>query len=185
RFLILFFFRRRVMYRWLLACATVAVVYCPRVAGADAFDHYINTVLTKVPESAGVKEIKQLTPALIAEHSRVLPGTTAAFIVVKTNGDRFGKLLVQAARQKLSDTASLPILFIERFVTYKDGEERAIQADGQNVRLFNDFLFNLDLGQVVPAAVGGDLRFVTAQGKSYAEPVGKAKLYLITKPLPE
>jgi hypothetical protein len=51
--------------------------------------------------------------------------------------------------------------------------------------LFQDFVFNLDIGQVVPPKVGGDLRLVVANGKFYAEPTGKAAFYLITKPLPE
>src|SRR5207245_551369 len=127
---------------------------------------------------------KQLPPALIGEFSRVLPGSTGAFLVVKTNEGRFAKLLVHAARQKVSGK-TVPILLIERFVTFRFDEERAVQAEGQNVRLFQDFQFNLDIGQVVPASVGGDLRFVVEGDKVYTEPVGKAKLYLVTKPLPE
>src|SRR5207245_343278 len=69
--------------------------------------------------------------------------------------------------------------------TYKEGEERTVLAQGQNVRLFDGFQFNLDLGQVVPAAVGGDLRFVAAEGKVALRPVGKAEMFLLTKPLPE
>jgi len=38
---------------------------------------------------------------------------------------------------------------------------------------------------VVPEKLGGDLRFVNDGGKAYLEPLGKAKLYLLTKPLPE
>jgi hypothetical protein len=34
---------------------------------------------------------------------------------------------------------------------------------------------------VVPEAVGGDLRFVAEGDKVYAEPVGKAKLYVVTR----
>jgi hypothetical protein len=155
----------------------------PFEALADPFDNYINTVLAKVPSAAGVKEVRQLTPTLIADNDRVLPRTTGALIVVKTNEGRYCKLLVQDARQKTSPTASVPILLIERYVTYKEGEEQAIQVRGRNVRLFSDFQINLDIGQIVPASVGGDLRFVSAGDKTYAEPVGKAKLYLLTKPL--
>ena len=56
---------------------------------------------------------------------------------------------------------------------------------GKNVNLFPGFRFNLDLGQVVPEELGGDLRFVVDGDKTYLEPLGKAKLYLVTKPLPE
>jgi hypothetical protein len=151
----------------------------------DAFDRYINVVLTRVPEAAGVQEVKQLTPGLIADHGQVLANTPGAFVAVKTNEGRWCKLLVQAARQKTTQTTSVPILLIERFVTYKEGEERAVQVEGKNVRLFDGFQFNLDIGQVVPASVGGDLLFRFEKGKAAAEPVGKAKMYLLTRPMPE
>jgi len=105
--------------------------------------------------------------------------------VVRTREGRWSKLLVQPARQKLPDKTTVPILLIDRFVTYKEGEERTVLVQGKNVRLFDRFQFNLDLGQVVPASVGGDLRFVAAEGKTYLEPVDKAELFLLTKPLPE
>src|SRR5207302_8770082 len=76
-------------------------------------------------------------------------------------------------------------LLLDRYVTYREGQERAVQAGGQNVTLFAGFHFNFDIGQVVPAALGGDLRFVADGGKVHAEPVGKAKFYLLTKPPPE
>lgn len=60
-----------------------------------------------------------------------------------------------------------------------------MHAEGKNVRLFADFHFDLDLGQVVPAALGGDLRFVNQGEDSYVEAVGKAEMYLVTEPLPE
>ncbi len=168
--------------RFLAALVLTAV---PSALWADAFDNYTNPVLAKVPAAPGVKEVKQLTPGEIADNARVLPSTTAAFVVVKTNDGRFSKLLIQAARQKTAESASVPILLIERYVTYKEDDERAVQVEGKNVRLFGGFLFNLDIGQVVPASVGGDLRFVVEQGKARVEPVGKARMYLVTKPLAE
>jgi hypothetical protein len=163
----------------------LALLTVPRSARADAFDNYINKVLTKVPDAVGVKEMKRLTPGIIADNGQVLAHTAGALIVVKTNDGRWSKLLVQAARQKVADNSTVPILLIERFVTYKEGEERAIQVEGKNVRLFDGFQFNLDIGQVVPAGVGGDIRFFVDKGKHATETVAKAKLYLLTKPMPE
>jgi hypothetical protein len=58
-------------------------------------------------------------------------------------------------------------------------------ASGKNLYLFPGFRFSLDLGQVVPEGIAADLRF-TAEGDTIAaEPVGKAKIYLLTKGLPE
>src|SRR6476661_1797450 len=117
---------------------------------------------------------------MIVDHDRVLPKAGAAFLVVRTNGDRLAKLLVLAAKQKVDADKAVPILLIERFVTYKEGEERQVLADGKNLSLFNGFRLSLDQGQVVPAEIGGDLRFVVDGDKVYAEPVGKAKLYVVT-----
>jgi hypothetical protein len=165
-----------------------AALFALQFAGAlraDGFDHYVNPILAKAPGSAGVQAVTRLTPASMAEHDRVLPGSNAAFAIVHTNDDRYAKVLLQPARQKVDADKSVPIVLIERFVTYKEGEERTIQASGKNVYLFPGFRVNLDIGQIVPAELGGDLRFVAEGDKVYIEPVGKAKLYLLTKPLPE
>ena len=164
-----------------LCCLSLlAALFASGAVRADAFDYYVNPVLAKLVESKNVKEIKQLTPNLIVEHDRVLPRETSAFVVVRTNGGRYARLLVQAARQRVGDK-SVPILYIERFVTYKEGEEQTIQASGKNQSLYAGFRFSLDLGQVVPEALGGDLRFVVDGDKVATEPLGKAKLYLVTK----
>ncbi len=91
---------------------------------------------------------------------------------------------MQPARQKVA-SASLPILLIERYVTYREGEERAIHEQGKNVRLFHDARFSLDIGQIVPKEVDADLHFVAEGDRVYLEPVGKAELYIVTKHLPE
>jgi len=156
-----------------------------RSSRADTFDNYTNPILAKVPGAAGAQEIKQLTPDMIADHDRVLPGTSAAFLVVKTNDSRWSKLLVLCARHKIDDKRSLPILLIDRFVTYKEGDERAVAAAAKSVYLYAGFRLNLDIGQVVPEEAGGDLRFVASGDKIHVEPLGKARLYLLTKPLSE
>jgi hypothetical protein len=168
--------------RFFFAAALLLATF--QLAHADAFDLYTNDLLGKIPKADGVRQVNELTPEMLVEHQRVLPDTRPAFIVVKTNEGRFSKLLVQAGGQRIGDT-TLPILVVERFVTFKEGEERTILAEGKNVRLFQDFHFNLDLGQVVPATVGGDIRLVVTENKTYVEPIGKAEIYLVTKPLAE
>jgi hypothetical protein len=158
---------------------------CHPVRGADVFDRYVNPVLARLVEAKETKEIRQLTQSMIVENDRVLPRAAAAFLVVKTNQGRYAKLLVQVARQKIDGEHSMPMLLVERYVTYKEGEERAVQTRGQNLSLFPGFRFSLDLGQVVPEELGGDLRFVSEGGKTYTQPLGKAKLYLVTKALPD
>src|SRR5262249_10743090 len=168
--------------------SVLSLCLCASVVGslrADAFDLYTNPMLAKVPGAAGVQEIKHLTPALIADNDRVLSGISAAFLAVKTNDGRWSKLLVQSAKQKLDDKRSLPIVLIERFVTFKEGDERAVMATSKNVYLYAGFRLNLDIGQIVPEAAGGDVRFVVNGENVHLEPLGKAKLYLLTKPLPQ
>lgn len=152
---------------------------------ADAFDHYTNLILDKVPAATGVKKVDAVTQDMLVEHARALPGITAAFVVVKTNEGRMCKMLVLPARQKVSEKVSVPILLIERFVTYREGEERTILAQGQNVRLFADFRFNLELGQVVPGSVPADVNVVVKGDAVQLEPIAKAELYLVTRHLPE
>jgi hypothetical protein len=152
---------------------------------ADAFDDYTNPLLVKASESNAVKEMKQVTPDDLLNNDRVLKGVDGALLIVKTNGGRNAKLLAHPAAQKTDATHSVPTLLIDRYVTYKEGEERTLLATGKNLALFPGFRLSLDMGQVVPEALGGDLRFVVDGDKSYVEPVGKAKLYLLTKALPE
>jgi hypothetical protein len=154
-------------------------------ASADSFDNYTNPLLAKLAQSANAEKVKQLTPEQMVEHSRALPGLTACFLVVKTNDGRMAKLLVQPARQKITVDESMPILLIERFVTFRDGDEKTILSQGQNVRVFDGFRFHLDLGQIVPEKLGGDLRFVVNGDKVYVESLGKAQMFLVTKHLAE
>jgi len=168
-----------------LGLAMVVALVSTGQARADAFDNYTNPLLALVPKAKTAEVVRQLTPELMVKHSRALPNITATFAVVKTNEGRYSKLLLQAARQKVAGDETVPILLIERYVTYREGEEKTIHAQGQNVRLFGDFRFNLDIGQVVPKGVDADLHFVAEGDKVYVEPVGKAELYLVTKHLPE
>ncbi len=168
------------MRRFLLFGVASALLFTTP-AHADQFDRYNNPLLGKLAESACVQEIKQLTPQLLAEHSK-LTDSGGAILVVKTNGGSNAKLVVQEARQRAGE-ATVPMLLIERFVCFKPEQDQAKQAAGQAVHLYGGFQFSLDLGQVVPAEVGGDLRFVAQGTWGYVEPVAKAKLYLVTKHL--
>jgi len=156
-----------------------------RSVHADSFDNYTNTILEKLPSAAGVQKITKLTPELMVQHSRVLPGITGTFLVVRTNEGQWSKLLVQPAGQKIDQENFAPILLVDRFVTFLAGTEKAVHTRGQNVRLFGGFRFSLDIGQVVPEQVPADLLVTAKDNVVQAEPAGKAELYLITKHVPE
>jgi hypothetical protein len=170
-------------HRFWPACFICLVASAP--VRADAYDWYVNATLAKASASDKAQEIKELTPRLVGVNGRALPGVSGAFLIVKTNEARWAKLLVQAARQKVDAEKSIPMLLVDRFTTYKEGEERTIQASGKNVSLFNGFRLSLDLGQVVPEELGGDLRFVVDGDKIFTQPVGKAQLWLLTESLPD
>ncbi len=161
------------------------IFLAPAASYADAFDNYINPILAKVPAAKDVEKITKLTPADMVANSRTLPGINAAFIVVKTNDERYARLLVMPGEQKIGPKKFTPIIIIQRYVTYREGEERVVHASGQSVHLFSDFRFNLDIGQVVPKDVGADLRVGVDKDGMFLEPVGKAEIYLVTKHLPE
>jgi hypothetical protein len=169
-------------------CIPLTVLAClvaVRPARGDAFDHYVNPVLAKALSNEHVKELKELTPDDIGDNDRVLKNIPAAFVIVRTNENRLAKLLVLAARQKVVGTdRAIPMLLIERYVTYKEGEEQTILASGKNLALFPGFRLNLDLGQVVPEELGGDIQFVVDGDKVATRPLGKAKLHLVTKAIP-
>jgi hypothetical protein len=168
--------------------SVLAALSCLALAGfarADAFDEYTNPLLNKAAASDVAKEMKQATDDDLLNNDRVLNGVDGTVLIVKTNDGRNAKLLVHPARQKTDAEHGVPTLYIDRYVAYKEGEERTVQTSGKNLALFPGFRVSFDMGQVVPEDLGGDLRFVVDGGKSWAEPVGKAKLYLLTKPLPE
>jgi len=154
---------------------------------ADAFDHYTNAILEKAPRAEGVQEIKKLTPDLVLENNRIIPDVASAFLVVQTNDGRLSRVLVQAGRKRLNDEkkTQVDIMVLDRFVTYKAGTEKAVQVQGGNVLLFDGFQFSLDLGQVVPDTLTPDLRYVANDKETFLEPVGNARMWLLTKALPE
>jgi hypothetical protein len=170
------------MYSTLLVAALLAP--SPSVA-PDQFDYYINPVLTKAIEKEHAKEFKRVGDKELGDNDRVIPGAGSACLLVKTNDGRNAKLLCQIARQKISGDKFAWMLLIERYVTYREGEERAIVTSGKNLSLFAGFRLSLDLGQVVPEEIGGDIRFVVDGAKMYIESVGKAKLYVLVKPVPD
>jgi hypothetical protein len=164
-----------------LLTAAVLLLTLP-AARADTFDRYTNPVLGKATDNLpGVQEVKRV-PAEELARAQVLPETSSALLIVKTNGGRYAKVLAQPAQQK-AEKGTVPMVLLERFACFKPEQDQALEADGRNVRLYPGFLFSLDLGQVVPAEVGGDLKFVVADGAQALEPVGKARLFLVTKPV--
>ena len=171
------------------ALTLLAIAAFALPARADHFEHYTNPVLAKAVEDGKyVKQQKELTSDQIGEMGNVLGDNAAAFLIVKTNEDRWCKLLVQPARQRVGKEQQVPMLLIEKYVTYKESNERTVKAKGENLHLFPGTRLHLDLGQVVTEKLGGDLQVVEDEKDKLAftvKPIGNAKLYVLTKPIPE
>src|SRR5262245_34596074 len=72
----------------------------PVPAHADVFDRYTNSILGKAAEAEGVQVPAKITPQLLSESGRVIPGSSSALVIVKTNGGRNAKVMLQIARQR-------------------------------------------------------------------------------------
>jgi hypothetical protein len=105
---------------------------------------------------------------------------------VVTNENRHAKLLVRPGKQRFGTEQVAPVILVERYVTYKEATERTVKAKGDNVQLYADSRLQLDLGQVVPEKLGGDLVATDAKngGSLVLKPVNKAKLFVVTKAIP-
>ena len=171
------------MTRHLLAIT--AVLLGVAASRADQFDLYTNEVLAKAIEDKALKDVPQLTQTEIAQYGDILSDSTATMLIVETNDHRFAKLLVRPGRQKIG-TKTVPMLIIEKYMTFKEATERTIRARAHDVHLYPGSRLNLDLGQVVPASLTADL-LLEADEKdalSYTlKPQEKAKLYVLAKPV--
>jgi hypothetical protein len=153
---------------------------------ADAFDRLTNPVLHQAIDSANAQEVKSLTSEMAFQHDRTLPGVVGAVLIVRTNEGRYAKLLVQWARQKLADGKSMPMILIDRYSCYREGEERALNASGQNLSFFPGFRLSLDIGQLVPPELAADLICKQQDNAAVLETLGKAKLFVMRgSPLPK
>lgn len=152
------------------------------ITHADTFDRYTNTVLSKAIESPQVLEIDKLLPGQVVKHNTLFQETGGVLLIIKTNHGHFAKVLVQFARQR-NQQETVPMVLLERATAYKVGQERAIQAFSATVHLYDGFQYSFDLGQVVPASMGGDVCYRHTVEGGYLEAVGKARMYLVTKHL--
>ena len=164
---------------------TISLIGTAMGQGADRFDSYSRPALIKLLSGSGVVTRKSVGVSDLIDNDRVLPKQTASVLIVKTNGNRLCKLQVVAGRQKVNDTLQLPVLIIEKFATFKDGEERAISASGSSLAVYSGFRLNLDLGQIVPNDLPADLEVKSDNGRLFVQSSGKSEIWLVTAPLPD
>lgn len=131
------------------------------VSGQDSFDRLTRPTLLKWSESDSFSPVKEeISSKDLATIEGRFRDQNGAFLLVKTAGGHWARLLVQQARQKIDSEKSVPILMLDRYATSMDGEERALIQSGKEVRLFAGFRYSLDLGQVVPPELPADLEIM-------------------------
>ncbi len=125
------------MYRYHFLLIVFVFFILPDFVNADTFDEYTNIVLKKMVENDFCREIDSLTLKEISDLDPVLLGIQAGFIIVRTNEGRYSRALVQFARQKIDANNATPMILLERFTTYREGEEHpgARRPGGQQGRI--------------------------------------------------
>lgn len=144
---------------------------------ADAFDRHTSKWLAK--GIAKQQPRKSLSLEQAGELKTIDAGIGSPCIVVKTNDGNLTKALLAWGYRRGKGNKLIPVLLIERYVTYRANRGDTAAAAGKDVMLFAGFTFNFDIGQVVPAGQGGDIRLTD---KATIEPVGKAELFGLNGP---
>ena len=159
--------------RILIPAACAALMLASTVDAADVFDRH-TTGFLKIG-IAGKKPVKSLTLREAGRLKTLSADIGSPCIVIRTNDGNLTKALVgwgfRRGKGKL-----IPVLLIERFVTYRQNRGDVAAAAGKDVMLFAGFNFNFDIGQVVPAGQGGDIRLTD---KGALEPLGDAKVFAL------
>jgi len=144
------------------------------VVSADVFELHTSQYLRKVSETAegkteiSLSELHQLQPLSKTE--------TTPVVVIKTSAGNWTKAAMTWAFRK-TDDGLIPILTVERFVTYRNDLSDVTVATDTDIMLFNGFAYDFDIGQVVPAGKNGDLEFQIDQQKRTLELLNGAKLW--------
>ncbi|MSR30929.1 MAG: hypothetical protein EXR99_05425 [Gemmataceae bacterium] len=162
-----------------LACLSLSAANA-----GEGLHPYTNKVLRAMVEEKYCKEIKEYSLKDFSELQPVIPGVDLVFLIVKTNEGRYAAILAQFAKQKTGKDSSIPMLLIDQFITYREGEEQTRVASGKNLALFKNFQLNLDIGQIVPGDIAADLKYEFNQAGPRVAPAGKASLFLVTRPYP-
>jgi hypothetical protein len=129
-------------------------------SGADDFERHGPTLVKRLAEEeAGVK---QLTMNDVSKLKPLAATIGSPCLIVKTGDGGYSKLLATWGYKKGRATDKpMPVLLIERFVTYRGDRLDLTSATGKDVMLVPGFGFDLDMGQVVPEGLGADIIFTS------------------------
>jgi len=144
-------------------CLSLVSLLGPTVEGADVFERHDAKLVKNLAEQG--EALKLVTMADAAKLKPLAPTIGTPCFVVRTDEGGYSKVLAAWGLKKGKESEKpMPVLLIERYVTYRGDRIDLTSATGKDVMLFPGFGFNLDIGQVVPEGQGADLIF-TADGE--------------------
>jgi hypothetical protein len=153
------------------AVACLCLLTASPVWAVDAFDRPTLRALQQAVKEA--EPLEGLSSGQAAELEVLGAGVTSPCIIVKTDQGNWAKALVGWGLRK-GEGKPVPVLMLERYVTYDSGRPGQTVAAGKDVMLFAGFGFNFDIGQVVPAKQGADVEFAADRRLT---PAGEAEMY--------
>jgi len=169
----------RLRTRLLLTVFTVLLLFSrTQAVRADAFDDHTAYWLRKGTE--GTTSFDNLAMRDALRLKSISSRITSPCLVVRTDEDNWAKAIVTWGFRKGKEDR-IPVVVIERFVTYRGDRENLTSAKGENVMLFPGFGFNFDIGQVVPVGVGQG-EDIVALDQGELKPAEGAKLHGLDGP---
>jgi hypothetical protein len=161
--------------RHLLTTTALFCVVGPALA-ADPFERHSYFWLEQVAKNS--QPLVEVSARIAAEWKTLGPGVASPCIVIRTSEGNLAKALLSWGFRK-TDKQPLPVLLLERYVTYDNQRRELATAHGENVMLFPGFQFDFDIGQVVPEGLGGDVAFTENRR---LVPIGEAALFGVNGP---
>ncbi len=163
---------RRPRLSWLVISLAMVLHAAPAWA-IDTFDRHTSYWLNLAIKNG--KPLESLTSGQAAQWKFIGRDVTQPCVVIKTDNGNVAKALLSWGFRKTADKP-VPVLVIDRYVTYDRDRGNLTVAHGQNLMLFPGFEFDLDIGQVVPQGMGGD---VALNNKRELVALGNAQLFAV------
>lgn len=142
-------------------------------SAGDLFDRHSLADLKLATKNG--QALAELSSATAAKWRPLSAKIGSPCLIVQTNEGHWSKALLSWGQRKVKGRENpMPVLVLERFVTYRGDREGLTTASGKEVMLFAGHSFSFDIGQVVPSGSGADIEFTEA---GLVKPVGDAKLF--------
>lgn len=160
---------------WLINAVMLLLnVSCQQTAiGGDIFDQHSIAELKK--SASGTPPLTEVSSAITSKWKSLSTKVSSPCLIVQTNDGHWTKALVAWGQRKVKGREQpLPVLVLERFVTYRSDRDGVANASGKEVMVFAGMSFSFDIGQVVPTGGGADIELTDA---GILKPIGDAKLF--------